>query len=209
MPFPLLASLLLIAPSPSCPKTSKHAAPTSSPRRHPIPYPPKYGFKTARQGLDADISCVQAPIVPRAVQPSPPDTAAAADARMLTDARLRLSQVSGGQVPYNAMAGGSVGPGGSGKTQTHRSVMGEPFVTGAERVSTVGADKMVLEVRQTKTNMLDLQRAETTSLLERAVHTAAANKPAATQTSIDRLVATDASRAQVGGAAACPVLANH
>ena len=112
-------------------------------------------------------------------------------------------------MPYNAMAGGSVGPGGSGKTQTHRSVMGEPFVTGADRISTVGADKMVLEVRQTKTNMLDLQRADTTSLLERAVHTAAAKKPADTQNCIDKLVATDAGCAQVGGAAACPVLANN
>jgi len=112
-------------------------------------------------------------------------------------------------VPYNAMAGGSVGPGGSGKTQTHRSVMGEPFKEDAKRVSTVGADKMVLEVRQTKTNMLDLQRAETTSLLERAVHTAAADKPAATQDSIARLVATDASCAQVGGAAASAVPANR
>ena len=112
-------------------------------------------------------------------------------------------------MPYNAMAGGSVGPGGSGKTQTHRSVMGEPFVEDAERVSTVGADKMVLEVRQTKTNMLDLQRAETASLLERAVHTAAANKQAATQASIARLVATDASCAQVGGAAASAVPANR
>ena len=112
-------------------------------------------------------------------------------------------------MPYNAMAGGSVGPGGSGKTQTHRSVMGEPFVTGAERVSTVGTDKMVLEVRQTKTNMLDLQRAETTSLLERAVHTAAANKLTTGQTSIGKLVATNAGLAQVRGAAACPALANH
>ena len=112
-------------------------------------------------------------------------------------------------MPYNAMAGGSVGPGGSGKTQTHRSVMGEPFITGAERISTIGADKMVLEVRQTKTNMLDLQRAETTSLMERAVHMAAASKPVTTHTSIDKLVATDAGQAQVGSAAACPVLANH
>ena len=109
-------------------------------------------------------------------------------------------------MPYNAMAGGSVGPGGSGKTQTHRSVMGKPFVADAERVSTVGADKMVLEVRQTKTNMLDLQRAETTSLLERAVRTAAANKRAKEQ-SINELVNTNASLAEVGTADVCLLLA--
>ena len=132
----------------------------------------------------------------------PAEAVAAADARLLANARARLDQVAGGQVPYNAMAGGSVGPGGSGKTQTHRSVMGEPFVAGAERVSTVGAEKLVLEMRQTKTHMLDLQRADTTSLLERAVRTAAANKRAKEQ-SIDELVNTNASLAEVGVADAC------
>ena len=112
-------------------------------------------------------------------------------------------------MPYNAMAGGSVGPGGSGKTQTHCSVMGEPFVTGAERVSTVGTERTVLEVRQTKTSTFDLQRAETTSLMERAVRAAAANKPTDAQTSIAKLVATDAGCGQVEGSAACAVLANH
>ena len=131
------------------------------------------------------------------------------DASLQATARARLDRVAGGQAPYNAMAGGSVGPGGSGKTQTHCSVMGEPFCTGAERISTVGAEKTVLEVRQTRTNMLDLQRAETTSLMERAVRATAANNPATVHTSIDKLVATDAGRAEVRGAAVCLVRANH
>jgi hypothetical protein len=112
-----------------------------------------------------------------------------------------LDQVAGGKVPYNAMAGGSVGPGGSGKTQTHRSVMGEPF--DGVRNSTVGANKMVLEIRQTKTKTLDLQRAEASSLMERAVRTAAADKPAASQATIDKVVATNASRAAVGSGIGC------
>ena len=95
------------------------------------------------------------------------------------------------------MAGGSVGPGGSGKTQTHCSVMGEPFDGDAARNSTVGVDKMVLEVCQTKTQMLDLQRAEARSLMERAIHTADADKRATTQTTINKIVATDASAAEV------------
>jgi hypothetical protein len=82
-----------------------------------------------------------------------------------------LDQVCGGKVPYNTVAGGSVGPGGSGKTQTFRSVMGEPFE--GVRNSTVGADSVVLEVRLTKTQTLDLQRVETSSLMEQVVRTAA------------------------------------
>jgi hypothetical protein len=74
--------------------------------------------------------------------------------------------------------------------------MGEPF--DGVRNSTVGADKMVLEVRQTTTKTLDLQRAEASSLMERAVRTAAADKPAASQTSIGKMVATNAGRAEVG-----------
>ena len=128
---------------------------------------------------------------------------AAVDASLLATARAHLDQVSGGKAPYNAMAGGSVGPGGSGKTQTHRSVMGKPFVEGANRISTVGADRMVLEVHQTKTGILDLKLAETTSLMERAVHAAAKKKTATIHTSIEKLVATDAGRAEVRGATAC------
>jgi hypothetical protein len=39
------------------------------------------------------------------------------DEQLQAMAHMRLEQVAGGKVPYNAMAGGSVGPGGSGKTQ--------------------------------------------------------------------------------------------
>ena len=152
--------------------------------------------QSAKQ-LGADIPCLQKPLVHRDGQYPPPATAGSVDDGLLATARARLDQVSGGQVPYNAVAGGSVGPGGSGKTQTHRSVMGETFDEDAERVSTVGAEKMVLEMRQTKTSMLDLKRSQQTSLMERAVWTATSNKPAATQTSIGKLVATDASRAEV------------
>jgi Cdc6-like AAA superfamily ATPase len=112
-------------------------------------------------------------------------------------ARARLNQVAGGKVPYNAMAGGSVGPGGSGKTQTHRSVMNEPFDSKEERHSTVGADKMILEVRQTKTNMLDLQRAEVTSLLERAIRTDADSTSVNQDRCIEDLVSTNAQLANV------------
>jgi hypothetical protein len=118
------------------------------------------------------------------------------DSQLQATARARLDQVAGGKVPYNAVAGGSVGPGGSGKTQTHRSVMGEPF--DEVRHSTVAVDKMVLEVRQTTTKTLNFQRVETSSLMERAVHTAATDKTAASQT-ISRLVATNAGRAEVRG----------
>jgi exopolyphosphatase/pppGpp-phosphohydrolase len=78
--------------------------------------------------------------------------------------------------------------------------MGEPF-DGA-RNSTVGADKMILELRQTTTTTLDLQRAEVTSLMERAVLTAAADKLAAFRASISKVVATNASRDQVSNIAA-------
>jgi len=105
-------------------------------------------------------------------------------------------------VAYNAMSGGSVGPGGSGKTQTHRSVMGEPFDGSTDRISTVGAVKVVLELCRTKTHTIDLQRAETTSLLERTV-CMAAKKAVAQPASIAKLVATNASRAEVQACELC------
>jgi hypothetical protein len=109
-----------------------------------------------------------------------------ADASLEATATAVMDRMRSGKVPYNAVTGGSVGPGGSGKTQTHRSVMGEPFE--GVRNSTVGADKMVLEVRQNKTQTLDLQRVETSSLMERAVRIAAAGKPTASQASIGKMV---------------------
>ena len=108
-----------------------------------------------------------------------------------------LNKVTRGQVPYNAVAGFSVGPGGSGKTQTHRSVMGEPFDKDAERVSTVGTDTIRLEVCQTQTKMLDLKRAEATSLLERTIWAAASNLQVEHNQSIDVLVNTEAGRGEV------------
>jgi len=144
----------------------------------------------------AQTCCVQAAQPPVTSQTKPFGIAEAADVLLRAAAQARLDQVAGGQVPYNAVTGGSIGPGGSGKTQTHRSVMGEPFVEGAGRSSTVGADKMMLEMRQSTTKMLDLQRAKALSLLERTVRAAVANNHAATQ-SIEQLVDTDACRAEV------------
>ena len=97
-----------------------------------------------------------------------PDTMAAT--RLEATARACLEQLAAGQVPYNTVYGGSVGCSSSGKAQTQRSVMGEPFDGSPKRVSTVGPDEMV---RHTKTHMLDLERTETTSLMERAVRSAA------------------------------------
>jgi hypothetical protein len=92
---------------------------------------------------------------------------------MQNRARAHWASVSSGQVPYNALAGASVGPGGSGKTQTHRSVMGKPFVSGQARESTVGIDREVLELRPNRKETFDLQPAETMSMLERAARFAA------------------------------------
>jgi hypothetical protein len=55
---------------------------------------------------------------------------------------------------------------------------------------------MVLEVRQTKTQTLDLQPAGSSTLLERVVRTAAADKHAMDQT-IEDLVDNNAGRAEV------------
>jgi hypothetical protein len=67
--------------------------------------------------------------------------------------------------------------------------MGEPF--DGVRNSTVGAEKMVLEVRQTTTKTLDLQRAKSSSLMERVVWTAAAEKTVVPHISIRTVVAAN------------------
>jgi hypothetical protein len=50
--------------------------------------------------------------------------------------------------------------------------MNEPFTGSKERQSTVGTEKTVLKVQQTKTSMLDFERTESLSLMERAVRRA-------------------------------------
>jgi hypothetical protein len=72
--------------------------------------------------------------------------------------------------------------------------MGEPFE--GVRISTVGANKMVLEVRQTKTQTLDLKHAGSSTLLERLVRAAAVGKHGK-DCSIHDLVDNNASRSEV------------
>ena len=155
MPIPLLASLL-ITPSPSCPKTSKHAAPASSRCRHPIPRPSKYSFEPARQGLDADISCVQAP--PAKGSHAPPSQDAASKA---------LSAVQQGKVPYNSVNLVAVGPGGAGKTTTRRSIMGLKF--SAVKESTVGGEQEHLLISLIRGDMVGFKSIQDVKQLERAL----------------------------------------